>query len=74
MVTQKPISARINYERLKDLEQESFASNMSKNEIINRAIEVYCHFTDARQRAIAYDKSNEWNKTCALLTLPRYRI
>lgn len=74
MINQKPISARIHYERLKELEQEAFCSNVSKNEIINRAIEVYCHFADARRRAIMYDKWDDWNGICEKLTIKKYRL
>lgn len=73
MITQKPISVRINFERLKDLEQEAFITGFSKNEIINRAIKVYCHFTDARRRAIISGATDDWNEICDLFGLRRYR-
>lgn len=74
MINQKPISARIKFERLKELEQEAFISGVSKNEIINRAIELYFHFMDARRRAIMYDNWEDWEKICATLALTRYRL
>lgn len=74
MVTQKPISARINFERVKDLEQEAFITGISKNDIINRAIQVYCHFADARSRAIISGATDDWNDICTLLGLRRYQV
>ena len=74
MINQKPISARINFERVKDLEQEAFVTGKSKNDIINRAIQVYCHFADARRRAIISGATDDWNDICVLLGLRRYQV
>lgn len=74
MITQKPISARINFERAKDLEQEAFVTGKSKNDIINRAIKVYCHFADARRRAIISGTTDDWNDICTLLGLRGYQV
>lgn len=41
MRTQKPISARLNYDRLQDIEQERYASGTPANRIINEGVKFY---------------------------------
>lgn len=74
MINQKPIRARINFERVMDLEQEAFITGKSKNDIINCAIKVYCHFTDARRRAVLTGATDDWNDICTLLGLRGYQV
>lgn len=49
MVTQKPISARIDKKLLQELELEASLGNMTKNKILNRALAMYLDFLDTQR-------------------------
>ena len=50
MVTQKPISVRLDNDVVYLLEQETFVSAYTKNRLINRAIRLYCAMVDTDRR------------------------
>lgn len=70
MITQKPISARLDYDRLQDIEQEKFITGLSTNRIINEGVMVYCRIMDARRRYKMYGREREWNELIKYLNLP----
>lgn len=74
MINQKPISARLDYDRLQDIEQEKFVTGMSTNRIINEGVKFYCHIMDARRRFGMYGRQDVWNEICAQLVLPELRF
>lgn len=45
-VTQKPISAKINYTTLEELDLECFVSGRARNAVINDAIKFYIEMKD----------------------------
>lgn len=53
-VTQKPISARINYVTLLDIEQEERVSGMKRNTLINAAVKWYLSQLDQERRYKAH--------------------
>lgn len=50
MITQKAISARIDYDVLKALEQEQKVSSYTRNRIINDALILYLQWADMCRR------------------------
>lgn len=50
MITQKPISLKINECTLEALDQECFISVEKRNRVINRAIDFYLDYIDTRRR------------------------
>lgn len=54
MVTQKPISARINTTTLAVIDQEVFVSGTSRNRILNEGGLLYCQLQDLRRRLRCY--------------------
>ena len=73
MITQKPISVRLDFERLQDIEQEKFVSGRSSSRIINDGVKFYCCIMDARRRYALYGRKDIWNEICAQLVLPELR-
>lgn len=62
MVTQTPISAKINTFLLEKLDQECFIADRKRNKIIHQALNLYLDFVDtARANKIlqGIDKDNE---------------
>lgn len=49
MITQKAISAKIEYGVFEELERESFTSGKKKNRIINDAIRMYVDMQDLKR-------------------------
>ena len=74
MITQKPISVRLDYDRLQDIQQERFVSGMTVNRIINDGVNFYCKIMDARRRYAMFGKQGAWNEICAQLTLTELRF
>lgn len=74
MIRQKPISARIDYDRLQDIEQEKYVSGVATNRIINEGVKYYCHIMDARRRYGMFNRKSEWNELCLRLVLPELRF
>lgn len=46
MITQTPISAKINSCLLEKVDQECFLSNQKRNKIIHKALNIYLDFVD----------------------------
>lgn len=53
-VNQQPISARLDYDALHMVDQESFISGFPRNRIINEALKLYVAMADARRRAAMF--------------------
>lgn len=51
MITQKAISAKLDYATAEMLEQEAYATGVSKNRILNKAIMHYIETLDTQRRA-----------------------
>ena len=66
MVTQKPISLKIDTTLLKDLDAEVSTGWKKRNHLINEAIHYYLELKDARRRISMYgsieDKKDEVQK------------
>lgn len=59
MTNQKPISARVNHETLRRLEEEAYVSGINKNRILNEALNLYIWVQDLRRSYAAIGKKTD---------------
>ena len=61
MVNQKPISARLDYDVLRIVDQEAFITGIPRNRLINDALKFYAAALDANRRFRMYNKQKEFD-------------
>lgn len=59
-VNQQAISARLDYDVLHMVDQESYSTGIPRNRIINDALKLYVAVADARRRHGMYNKLKEY--------------
>lgn len=72
MINQKAISAKLNYDVLKMIDDEARVTWKSRNRIINDAIRLYCDHEDLRRTILAHGPKSEVARTAAAKYLKRY--
>lgn len=72
MITQKAISAKLNFDVLKMIDDESKVSWKSRNRIINDAIRLYCDNQDLQRTIRAHGRGSEAARTAAAQYLKKY--
>ena len=72
MIHQKAISAKLDFDVLKMIDDESIVSWKSRNRIINDAIRSYCDNQDLRRTILAHGPQSEVARTAAAKYLERY--
>lgn len=65
MITQKPISMKIDAALLEELDLECYVSGQPRNRVINAAVRLYCDMTDKRRRIALIEDSFERHDTMA---------
>lgn len=61
MITQKPISVRLDITSEKWLNTIAFQENTPKNRLINEAVRLYVRVKQSRMRAIMQKQLHEWD-------------
>ena len=74
MINQKPISVRLDLDRLIEINQEKFTAGVSTNRIINEGATAYCRIMDARRRYRYYGRERECNDMMKQLNLLCYML
>lgn len=72
MINQKAISAKLNFDVLKMIDEEVRLGYKSRNRIINDAIRLYCEHEDLRRTILAHGLKSESARTAAANYLKRY--
>lgn len=72
MINQKAISAKLNYDVLKMIDEEARVSWKSRNRIINDAIRLYCDNQDLQRLIRAHGRGSEVSRIAAANYLKTY--
>lgn len=72
MITQKAISAKLNFDVLKMIDDEARVSLKSRNRIINDAIRLYCDNQDLQRTIRAHGRGSEAARIAAAQYLKKH--
>lgn len=72
MINQKAISAKLNFNVLKMIDDESKVSLKSRNRIINDAIRLYCDNQDLQRTIRSHGRGSEAARIAAANYLKKY--